>query len=122
MDSWFFDPLKLGARRVARDVAGAAETPPQLTLVRQLVFYFTVVFGNIASSFLEAYKTGQLWHPNITAIVFAMLTGFILLPGAVDQQRLNGQKEELVQYAMVFTYGMGGQTLVGAAIRAATGG
>jgi len=121
MKSWFFDPLKLSKTPEA-GVAKTAEATTSLTLARQLVFYFTVVFGNIASSFLEAYKAGQFWHPNLSAIIFAMLTGFILLPGAVDQNRLNGQKEELVQYAMVFTYGMGGQTLVGAAIRAATGG
>jgi len=121
MDSWLFNPLRFGVRH-ATEVAKAAELPPRLTIGRQLIFYLTVVFGNIASSFLEAYKVGQLWHPNITAIVFAFVAGFVLLPGAVDQSKLNGQKEELVQYAMVFTYGMGGQTLVSAAIRAASGG
>jgi hypothetical protein len=120
MSSWFFDPLKLSKPPEA-GVAKAAEATMSLTLARQLIFYFTVVFGNIASSFLEAYKAGQLWRPSIAAIFFAMLTGFVLLPGAVDQNKLNGQKEELVQYAMIFTYGMGGQTLVGAAIRVATG-
>jgi hypothetical protein len=121
MDTWLFNPLRLGVKQAA-ELAKAAEAPPRLTVGRQLVFYMTVVFGNIASSFLEAYKVGQIWHPNITAILFAFVVGFVLLPGAVDQNKLNGQKEELVQYAMVFTYGMGGQTLVSAAIRVASGG
>ncbi len=121
MDSWFFNPLRLGVRPES-DVAKASEASPRLTIGRQVIFYLTVVFGNIASSFLEAYKAGRGWVPNIAVLVFALIVGFILLPGAVDQSKLNGQKEELVQYAMVFTYGMGGQTLVGAAIKAATGG
>jgi len=121
MDRWLFNPLRLGVKD-GKEVAKAAESPAPLTLGRQVIFYLTVVFGNVASSFLEAYKVGQLWRPNITAIIFAFVVGFILLPGAVDQSKLNGQKEELVQYAMVFTYGMGGQTLVSAAIRAASGG
>jgi hypothetical protein len=121
MNAWLINPLRLGVKPAA-EVAKTADAPPHLTVGRQLVFYLTVVFGNIASSFLEAYKVGQIWHPNITAILFAFVVGFVLLPGAVDQNKLNGQKEELVQYAMVFTYGMGGQTLVSAAIRVASGG
>jgi len=124
MNSWLFDPLKLGGKPVEEEAyaAKAAEVQPRLTLGRQIIFYLTVVFGNLASSFLEAYKVGQLWRPNPAAIIFALIVGFVLLPGAVDQNKLNGQKEELVQYAMVFTYGMGGQTLVSAAIKVATGG
>ncbi len=51
-----------------------------------------------------------------------MLTGFILLPGAVDQKQANGQKEELVQYANGFSpmaWGRPDAWLV-RAIRAAT--
>lgn len=121
MNAWFFDPLRLGGRRIEPAISEAGDVQPRLTVGRQIIFYMTVVFGNIASSFLEAYKAGQLWRPSLAVVFFAMVAGFILLPGAVDQSRLNGQKEELVQYAMIFTYGMGGQTLVGAAIRAATG-
>jgi len=42
----------------------------------------------------------------------------VLLPGAIDANKMNGEREELVQFAMVFTYGMGWQTLLGAAIQA----
>jgi hypothetical protein len=51
-----------------------------------------------------------------------MIVGLVLLPGAIDANKLNGEREELVQFAMVFTYGMGWQTLLGAAIQAAAGG
>jgi len=121
MDKWLFDPLGLGAWRGAPGVEKAAEEPQKLTLGRQIVFYVTVVLGNFASSFLQSYQAGALWRPNWPGILFALIVGFVLLPGAVDQNKLNGHKEELVQYSMVLTYGMGWQTLIGAAIKAATG-
>jgi len=122
MNSWLFDPLRLGVRREPPEPTKATEVQEKLTLGRQLAFYFTVVLGNFASSFLEAYQASRSWHPNWMAVVFALVVGFVLLPGAVDQNKLNGQKEELVQYAMVLTYGMGWQTLIGAAITAASSG
>ncbi|MBC7260877.1 MAG: hypothetical protein H5T63_02590 [Chloroflexi bacterium] len=119
MTGWVFNPLQFGVAEsegVAKDVE-----VPKLTLGRQLALYVTLMLGNIASSFLESYRAGQVWRPNMLSILFAAIVGIVLLPGAIDANKLNGQKEELVQFAMVFTYGMGWQTLLGAAISAATG-
>jgi hypothetical protein len=100
----------------------ATEGPDKLTLGRQAALYAILVLGNFASSFLEAYRAGQTWHPSLLALLFGMIVGLVLLPGAIDANKLNGEREELVQFAMVFTYGIGWQTLLGAAIQAATGG
>ena len=119
MNNWLFNPFRLGTRRAE---ARAAEGPGKLTLGRQGALYATLVLGNFASSFLEAYRASQAWHPSILALLFGMIVGLVLLPGAIDANKLNGEREELVQFAMVFTYGMGWQTLLGAAIQVAAGG
>lgn len=121
MNGWLINPLRLGtaAQVTAKDTP--SEALLKMTLGRQLALYATLVFGNIASNFLEAYRAGQPWHPNLLVLAFALVVAVVLLPGAIDANKLNGQKEELVQFAMVFTYGMGWQTLLGAAIKAAGG-
>ncbi len=121
MERWFFNPLGFRNTRDEYE-ARVAEQSARLTLGRQLALYLTLTLGNIASSFMGAYQTKMMWRPDVMTLAFAIVAGFVLLPGAVDASKLNGQKEELVQFAMVFTYGMGSQTLVGAAIRAVTGG
>jgi xanthine/uracil permease len=80
------------------------------------------VLGNFASSFLEAYRAGAIWRPSVLAMLFGLIVGMVLLPGATDANKMNGEREELVQFATVFTYGMGWQTLLGAAIQAVSGG
>jgi len=122
MNGWLINPLRLGtaAELAAEDAGGEASY--RLPLGRQMALYGTLVFGNVASNFLDAYRSGLPWHPSFLAMVFASIVGIVLLPGAIDTNKLNGQKEELVQFATVFTYGMGWQTLLGAAIQAAAGG
>jgi len=122
MDHWLLNPLRLGAKRAEHAETKTAEEPDRLTLGRQIALYVTVVLGVFASSFLQNYQAGQSFSPNGLSLVLALIVGFVLLPGAVDSSKLNGQKEELVQFGMVFTYGMGWQTLLGAAIRAVAGG
>jgi len=121
MNNWLFNPLRLG-RGGGEPLLKDAEEATILPMGRQVALYGTLVFGNIASNFLDAYRSGLPWRPNILSLVFAFIVGIVLLPGAVDTNKLNGQKEELVQFGMVFTYGMGWQTLLGAAIQAAAGG
>jgi hypothetical protein len=121
MDRWFFNPLGFRNTRDEYE-ARVADQSARLTLGRQIALYVTLLMGNIASSFMTAFQGRQAWRPDIMTLVFAVVSGFVLLPGAVDASKLNGQKEELVQFATVFTYGMGSQTLVSAAIRAVTGG
>jgi hypothetical protein len=121
MKSWLINPLRLGTAAELRAEDGASEAVLKMTLGRQLALYGTLVFGNVASNFLEAYRSGLPWHPSFLALAFAFVVAVVLLPGAIDANKLNGQKEELVQFAMVFTYGMGWQTLLGAAIKAAGG-
>ena len=121
MNGWLINPLRLGsAAEVTAEDAGA-EASLKLTVGRQLALYTTLVFGNVASNFLDAYRSGMPWRPNVLVLVFAFIVGIVLLPGAMDANKLNGQKEELVQFAMVFTYGMGWQTLLGSAIKAVGG-
>lgn len=121
MNGWLINPLRLGteAELAAKDTP--SEALLKMTLGRQLALYVTLVFGNVASNFLDAYRSGLPWHPNFLTLVFALVVGIVLLPGAIDSNKLNGQKEELVQFAMVFTYGMGWQSLLGAAIKAVGG-
>ena len=122
MTGWLINPLRLG---IPAELATEDSTPEMsvtLPMGRQLALYGTLVFGNVASNFLDAYRSGLTWHPNFLALVFAFIVGIVLLPGAIDTNKLNGQREELVQFATVFTYGMGWQTLLGAAIQAAAGG
>jgi len=121
VNDWFFNPLRLGIRRAKDYGTKAAEEPIRLTLGRQIALYVTVVLGVFASSFLQNYQAGQGFSLNWPSLLLAVIAGFVLLPGAVDLSKLNGQKEELVQFGTVFTYGMGWQTLLGAAIRAVTG-
>jgi hypothetical protein len=122
MNDWLFNPLRLGRGRTEEATTRAAEGPTRLTLGRQGALYATLVLGNFASSFLEAYRASQAWHPSILALLFGLVVGLVLLPGAIDANKMNGEREELVQFAMVFTYGIGWQTLLGAAIQAAAGG
>lgn len=121
MTGWLINPLRLG---VNTPEFSAKESSPvaaiRLPVGRQLALYGTLVFGNFASNFLEAYRSGMPWRPDILSLVFASIVGLVLLPGAIDTSKLNGEKEEMVQFAMVFTYGMGWQTLLGAAIQAAS--
>ncbi len=119
MDRWFFDPFRLGGS--GDELARKDLEPGRLTIGRQVALYVTVVLGILASGFLESYQLGRQWTLDWVAILFALIVGIVLLPGAVDRQKLNGRKEELVQFAVVFTYGMGWQALFSAAIRAATG-
>lgn len=119
VSNWLVNPFQLGAAKGAE--MRKDEEVPRLTLGRQLALYATLILGNIASSFFESYRAGQPWRPNPLSLLFAAIVGIVLLPGAIDANKLNGQKEELVQFAMVFTYGMGWQSLLGAAISAATG-
>jgi hypothetical protein len=121
MNGWLINPLRLGTAAELRAEDGASDTLLKMTLGRQLALYGTLVFGNVASNFLDAYRSGLPWHPNFLILVFALIVAVVLLPGAIDANKLNGQKEELVQFAMVFTYGMGWQTLLGAAIKAVGG-
>jgi hypothetical protein len=121
MTGWLINPLRLGTPAEFRAEDGASEAVLKMTLGRQLALYGTLVFGNVGSNFLDAYRSGLAWHPNFLTLVFALIVAIVLLPGAIDANKLNGQKEELVQFAMVFTYGMGWQTLLGAAIKAVGG-
>jgi hypothetical protein len=122
MNSWLINPLRLGSATELKAEDAGAEVSYTLPMGRQLALYGTLVFGNVASNFLDAYRSGMPWRPNILALVFAFIVGIVLLPGAIDTNKLNGQREELVQFATVFTYGMGWQTLLGAAIQAAATG
>jgi len=122
MTGWLINPFRLGLKTpevVAKDAAPVAAI--RLPIGRQLSLYGTLVFGSVASSFLDAYRSGLPWRPQVFSLLFAFIVGIVLLPGAIDGNKLNGEKEELVQFAMVFTYGMGWQTLLGAAITAASG-
>jgi hypothetical protein len=121
MNGWLINPLRLGAAAPDVETKEATEASFKLSLNRQMALYGTLVFGNVASSFLEAYRASIAWRPNVLTFMFALIVGIVLLPGAIDANKLNGQKEELTQFAMVFTYGMGWQTLLGAAIKAAGG-
>jgi len=118
MDDWLFNPLNLGKKRRDDDLVTAAEGPVHLPLGRQVALYSTLVLGNVASSFLEAYRANQMWRPSVLSIFFGLIVALVLLPGAIDANKMNGEREELVQFAMVFTYGMGWQSLLGAAIQA----
>lgn len=122
MSAWLINPLRLGTAAELSAEDTQPEAHLRLPLGRQLALYGTLVFGNVASNFLDAYRSGLPWRPNFLSLIFALIVGIVLLPGAIDANKLNGQKEELVQFAMVFTYGMGWQTLLGAAIKAAIGG
>jgi hypothetical protein len=122
MSGWLINPLRLGLSApefAAKDAAPV--TAIRLPIGRQLALYGTLVFGNVASSFLDSYRAGQSWRPDVLSLVFAFIVGLVLLPGAIDTQKMNGEKEELVQFATVFTYGIGWQTLLSSAIRAAAG-
>jgi hypothetical protein len=121
MTGWLINPLRLGTAAELRAEDGPSDTLLRMTLGRQLALYGTLVFGNVASNFLDAYRSALPWHPNLLTLAFALVVAIVLLPGAIDANKLNGQKEELVQFAMVFTYGMGWQTLLGAAIQAVGG-
>ena len=122
MTGWLINPLRLGVKTPELSTKEASPvTAIRLPLGRQLALYGTLIFGNFASNFLEAYRAGIPWRPDILTLVFASIVGLVLLPGAIDTSKLNGEKEELVQFAMVFTYGMGWQILLGAAIQAAAG-
>ena len=122
MKGWLINPLQLGTKRELTAEDAAPEMSVRLPMGRQLALYGTLVFGNVASNFLDAYRSGLAWRPHLLSMVFAFIVGIVLLPGAIDTNKLNGEKEELVQFATVFTYGMGWQTLLGAAIQAAAGG
>lgn len=117
MDRWLFDPLRLGGERPAPYDAEADEEAT-LPIGRQVALYVTVVLGIFGSTFLESYRTGQPWQMDWLTALIALIGGTVLLPGAVDRHKLNGKKEELVQFAVVFAYGMGWQTLIGSAVRA----
>ena len=121
MNGWLINPLRLGATPEVMTKDASTEASFKLPLNRQMALYGTLVFGNVASSFLESYRASVAWRPSILTLLFALIVGVVLLPGAIDANKLNGQKEELTQFAMVFTYGMGWQTLLGAAIKAAAG-
>lgn len=121
MNGWLINPLRLGTAAELTAEDAASEAALKMSMGRQLALYGTLVFGNVASNFLDAYRSGLPWNPNLLALIFALVVGVVLLPGAIDSNKMNGQKEELVQFAMVFTYGMGWQTLLGAAIKAAGG-
>ena len=122
MNDWLFNPLRLGTPRGEGAMARAADRPSRLTLGRQLALYATLLLGNLASSFLDAYRAGRIWRPSLLSMLFGLIVGMVLLPGAIDADKLSGEREELVQFAMVFTYGMGWQTLLGSAIQTAVGG
>lgn len=121
MTGWLINPLRLGTKAELAAKDAVSEIVPKMTLGRQMALYGTLVFGNVASNFLDAYRASQPWHPNLLTLIFAFVVAIVLLPGAIDSNKLNGQKEELVQFAMVFTYGMGWQTLLGSAIKAVGG-
>jgi hypothetical protein len=122
MNGWLINPLRLGTRAELKAEEGTSpDALLKMTLGRQMALYGTLVFGNIASNFLDSYRASLPWHPNFLILVFALVVGVVLLPGAIDSNKLNGQKEELVQFAMVFTYGMGWQSLLGSAIKAVGG-
>ena len=121
MNGWLINPLRLGTKAELATKDAGSEMLTKMTLGRQLALYGTLVFGNVASNFLDAYRASQPWRPNLLTLIFAAVVGVVLLPGAIDANKLNGQKEELVQFAMVFTYGMGWQTLLGSAIKAVGG-
>jgi len=117
MDRWLFDPLRLGGER-PRPYDAEAEEEATLPIGQQVALYVTVLLGIFGSTFLESYKSGQPWQIDWLTMVIALIGGVVLLPGAVDRHKLNGQKEELVQFAVIFAYGMGWQMLIGSAIRA----
>lgn len=122
MNGWLFNPLRLGVTATERASTRAAEEPRRLTIGRQIALYVTVVLGIFASNILQNYQAGQTLSISWPTPLIALIVGFVLLPGAVDSTKLNGGKEELVQFGTVFTYGMGWQTLLAAAIRAVGGG
>jgi hypothetical protein len=117
MNRWLFDPLRLGGER-PRAYDAELDEEDTLPIGRQIALYVTVVLGIFGSTFLESYQSGQPWKIDWLTMLIALIGGVVLLPGAVDRQKLNGHKEELVQFAVIFAYGMGWQMIVGSTIRA----
>ena len=115
---WFLNPLRL--QGPARAAASVKKGMP--IIVWQLIVYIALVVGIAASSFFSGYRAGVTeWEFSWWAALFAVIVGFILLPGIVDSNQPPGIGSILLELSKAFTYGIGWETLLATAIKAVTG-
>ncbi|MFN2492355.1 MAG: hypothetical protein ABR501_05665 [Pyrinomonadaceae bacterium] len=82
--------------------------------------YIALVLGVIVQPFLAAYQQSGSWHVTGLAgrIVFAAITGLIVFP-AVYRRAFDPEKPIFVQFCTIFAAGLGWESLLRSAVKAA---
>jgi len=114
---WVFDPLRLERGVVAKRKGDTS------VVVWQLVVYAFLVAGIGLSAYFAGYRGGTTeWEFSWGAFAFALIVGFILLPGVVDSSQPPEIGRVLLELSKAFTYGIGWESLIDGIIKAVGGG
>ncbi len=105
------------------DLSGAAAGPGTeaataahaLTTDWQLYIYLALVVGIIANNYLRSLQRGGCFFSPRSLIVSA-ISGIVLLPVVYRQVQLNHAEPTIVQLAMIFTTGLGYESLLGSVV------
>lgn len=109
----YFD-LRLGPsdqRRVA--TAGMGKT------LHWLPQYLALILGILIQPFFASFQDTGTWSfEGITArVLFSLIVGLVIFPG-VYRSSIDPEKPILVQFGVIFTAGLGWETLLAAATQA----
>jgi hypothetical protein len=114
---WVFDPLRLDRGIRAKQKGDTS------IVVWQLVVYVFLVAGIGLSTYFAGFRGGTTeWEFSPGAFVFALIVGFILLPGVVDSSQPPAMSKVLLELSKAFTYGIGWESLIDGIIKAVSGG
>ncbi len=86
-----------------------------LTPEWQLYIYLALVVGIIANNYLRSLQRGGCFFSPRSLIISA-ISGAVLLPVVYRQVQLNHAEPTIVQLAMIFTTGLGYESLLGSAV------
>jgi hypothetical protein len=86
-----------------------------LTLDWQLYIYLALVVGIIANNYLRSLQRGGCFFSPRSLIISA-ISGVVLLPVVYRQVQLNHAEPTIVQLAMIFTTGLGYESLLGSVV------
>jgi hypothetical protein len=90
---------------------GVSATPQPIPLGWQLGFYAAVLLGILASSYLAAARTRRRYRFRWQRILISAIIGLAIFPAVYQGAQANLGQPGLVQLALVFSSGLGYESL-----------
>ncbi len=96
-------------------------TPPQISLGWQLALYGALIVGILASGLLAALRSGHKYRFQSRRVLVACIIGLSVFPAVYQGAQANLGQPSLIQLALVFSTGLGYESLFSGVVALAGG-